>query len=487
MDWITEPETFGEKFREKGFAMAEAVDGFTSYVAVRSKYLQAIREGRGEAEAMNIADEFGRRMMGSRARGEKPMLFDTKNPFWQIATKFQLEVMNSWDHVTKDLPNDIKKTARTDGKAAAARKLAGRAARYEAHAFILNTAARALYGGSPAPFDLLGNALEGVAEAMGLTIGEALKTMLDDVLEAVLDERKFGTEDDDERKTDIGAGIKAFLGNTANDVPLVGRGAALMGIGDQTLPMADLSKVTDLGKSIEKNGVASADTTEAALNAASEFFYGGNQLRKTGQGLLAFGRGGAYSGDKLRYPVVQTPGNLVKGALFGKSSFGAADKFYAHGANTLTDRMTSAFELMVNEGADPETVYNAIQLIRKESSTREKMEALNSAAGLNDRQKWQMYTNIIADQGAKRPEQFRKMLVSGMSWSQISNTYLKYMAIDEAEDLGAREKATRFAAYLDHGELSEKQKKMVQDALKFYSHIPADAKTSGLVMPKLVP
>ncbi len=475
VDWISEPETRSEKIREKGFAMSEAVDGFTSYVAVRGKYLQAVNEGKSPAEAMQIADEYGRRVMGSRAKGEKPMLFDTKNPFWQIATKFQLEVMNSWDHVFHDIPNDIKNTAQTEGKVSAARKLAGRVVKYEAYAFLLNAGFRALYGGTPIPFDLLGNALEGIADAMGLTMGETVKTLLDDVLESVLDERVFGTDDGDKNgEIDVGKGISSFLGNAANDMPLVGRAAALLGIGDQTLPMTDFSKLGDLGTSIRKNGLISADTGEAALNVASEFAYGGNQLRKTGQGLLALGRGGSYSGDKLRYPVERTPENLVKGTLFGKSSFDSANEYYAHGSKTLTERMTRAYEGLVDNGVNREVAYDLIQQIRDQKDTPQKLEVITESL-LTDREKLQLCYDVVAGKDDTWPDKLKKMMDAGLTWNEAEETYLEYLNLRDQEDMKAREKATRFAALVDRSGVSDKQAAVIEDTLKFFTQIPAEA------------
>ena len=62
--WLLGPETGWEKFKEAGFVMTEAVDSFTSYVAVRSKYLKEVNAGKSHAEAMKLADEYGRSVMG---------------------------------------------------------------------------------------------------------------------------------------------------------------------------------------------------------------------------------------------------------------------------------------------------------------------------------------------------------------------------------------------------------------------------------------
>ena len=52
-----------------------------------------------------------------------------------------------------------------------------------------------------------------------------------------------------------------------------------------------------------------------------------------------------FSGDKLRYPVKRTPGDVIKATLFGKSSVRNAISIYAFGSNALTERMTKDYKL----------------------------------------------------------------------------------------------------------------------------------------------
>ncbi len=388
VDWILGPETGWEKFKEAGFSMTEAVDSFTSYVAVRSKYLKEIRLGASEAEAIDAADEYGRNVMGSRARGEKPMLFDTKNPFWQIATRFQLEAMNSWEHITRDLPAEIRQTAKEKGKLAATGQLAGRAARYTLAAFLINCGIGALSGGSPVPYDILGSAAEAVGEAMGLTKNQAIATLLDGVLEVVFDQRLLGTDEpEDDEEKDWWAALGSLFGNAANDVPILGRAAALAGIGDQTLPTADFSKVGDLVNSARNNGILSTDTLDKALTAGGEFLYGGNQLRKTVQGGMAAAQGGVYSGGKLRYQVERTPWNVGKALLFGRSALDETEEYYAEKRKTFSEKQTTAWEKMQEAGEPARTVEEQRQrakegydLIRQLSSIEKENDDDNRAA-----------------------------------------------------------------------------------------------------------
>lgn len=366
VDWILGPETSWEKFKEKGFAMTEAVDSFTSYVAVRSKYLKEKRLGASDAEAMKAADEYGRNVMGSRARGEKPMLFDTKNPFWQIATRFQLEAMNSWEHIARDLPAEYRQMAAEKGKAAATARIGGQAARYVLWAFLINCGIGALSGGSPVPYDILGVTAEAVGAAMGMTGGEAIKTLLDDVLQAVFDQRLFGTDEpEDDEDKDWWAALESFFANAANDVPILGRAAALAGIGDQTLPAADFSKLGDLVDSARNNGVFSTDTLDKAMTAAGEFLYGGNQLRKTVQGTMAAAQGGVYSKGKLRYQVDRSPWNVGRAVLFGRGALDETEEYYARQAKQFSEKQTTAWEKLQETGGPDKTARERRQLAKK--------------------------------------------------------------------------------------------------------------------------
>lgn len=336
VNWLIRDETTWEKVQSYGFAMTEAVDGFTAYVAVRSKYLKELNAGKSKSEAMRAADEYGRNVMGSRARGEKPLLFDTKNPFWQIVTRFQLEAMNSWEHISRDIPNEIRNIAKTQGKTKAAQALASRAGRYVVYAFLANLGVGALSGGSPVPFDVVGNLLDAYGAAAGMTKTAAIKTILDNVLQQVFDERLFGTDEpDDDDEADLWAAFESLFGNVANDVPIVGRAAALAGIGDQTLPVTDLSKLGDFAGAVKDKGLFSADALDKGLAAGSEFVFGGNQLKKTVQGARAVAQGGVYgSNGRLRYEVEQSPWNAAQGLLFGKSALKESQEYYAGSDST---------------------------------------------------------------------------------------------------------------------------------------------------------
>lgn len=399
IDWLLEAETTWEQVKEWSFSPIEAVDSFTSYVAVRSKYLKEIRAGKSHEDAMKLADEFGRHVMGSRARGEKPMLFDTKNPFWQIVTRFQLEALNSWEHISRDLPNEVRQMAREKGKAYAAGTMGVRVAKYMTYAFLLNLGIGALSGGSPVPYDVVGS----VMDALGKSMGVSKLAMVEDVIQKLLDGRLFKKDDDDEDDADKDwwAFLGSLWGDIANDVPVVGQVAALLGVGDQTLPTTDLSKVKDFAESVKNNGLLSMDTLDKGLTAAGEFVYAGNQARKTLQGGIAVGQGGVYSKGKLRYQVDQTPWNVAKGLLFGRSALDESQAYYAERTSDFTEKQTDTFQQMQDVGVSAKASYDLIRELKEAEETEQFTEAewqreILRQSQVNDSGKWVAYYQTMA-------------------------------------------------------------------------------------------
>lgn len=456
--WLLGPETGWEKFKEAGFAMTEAVDSFTSYVAVRSKYLKEVNAGKSHAEAMKLADEYGRSVMGSRARGEKPVLFDTKNPFWQIVTRFQLEAMNSWEHVSRDIPNEVRQMAREQGKAYAAGVMGARAAKYLTYAFLLNLGVGALSGGSPVPYDVIGSALE----ALGKSMGVSKLAIVDDVLQSLFDIRLFGTDDDDddEAERDWWAFLKSLGGDAVNDVPVVGQVAALLGVGDQTLPTTDLSKVKDFAESVKNNGILSMDTLDKGLTAAGEFAFGGNQLRKTLQGGIAVSRGGVYSKGKLRYPVDQTPMNYAKGVLFGRSALDESQAYYADRTSDFSEKQTEAFRQMQDRGVSAKASYDLIQELRSIEKTEESTKAERQRDALRQSDisgagKWVIYYQTMAGE-TERKTMDAVQYNSEADYGTVTNLLM---------DLKEQEKDADKMRLIDRSRLSDNQKASLYKSL----------------------
>lgn len=112
--------------------------------------------------------------------------------------------------------------------------------------------------------------------------------------------------------------------------------------------------------------------------------------------------GAAEKIRRLQFPVEQDFWSIVRGILFGRSALDESRDFYASGQTGLSANQTKAYEQIVDMGADPETVYQAIQRWR----TAENDEDLNSygrgvakrdaitEADLTDEQKLALYRGL---------------------------------------------------------------------------------------------
>ena len=483
---VTEP---GEAIITTMFAPAEFVDRMMSTIAVRSAYLEAIQKGMDEKAAMRYADDYGRSVMGDRSKGAKPVAFHAKNPIMQMANIFQIEALNTWEHMAKDtLGYDFRQMVKEQGKTKAAAALAGVIVRTLLAAFVLNRLTDELYGGTPAPFDLVGLSANFMASGEGLTTNDWIRQVIDNGWEKISGERLFGTEERDEtREFDWQTAIEDLGYNVMNDTPYVRNIAALLGLGDETLPLPNLwGGVSDIKSAIRDHGFLSGENAEAALGLATEFVPGGRQIRKTAQGISLLARGGRYSGygkdERMRYPVdSKDPWTAARAILFGPNALQENERFYASGAKALTDKQTQAIlQLEETAGLDRFAGYDLVQSIRgidaedTWSSTQKAQarRALINRLNLQDEQKFMVYDTLI---GAKS-EDLAELMDAGLTWDEITKAYDRYQELYAEEDMKAAQKATEFARWLDTDTaLTDEKKNAAKEAFKFYSMVPADA------------
>lgn len=474
------------------FKPLEIVDGIVSTLAVRSRYLKEVRAGKSATEAMRLADRFGREVMASRAKGSVPLAFRSKDFLNQMVHMFQLEALNNWEHVIQDLGNrDFREMARAKGKRAAAGSLAAILVKIILGAFLLNRIDEELYGGTPAPFDILGLAGNVFAGGLGLTQMDLLETLVDNGWERLTGERLFDT-DPELNEFDAAAAFDDFVWNGLNEIPFASNVAALAGMGDRTLPMPDLSNLADLPGTIAEDGLFSWEVARQLAGLAGDVLPGGRQIEKSIQGGEALLRGGYYRGSgenrRLQFPVEQDFWSIVRGTLFGRSALDESRDFYASGQTGLSANQTKAYEQIVDMGADPETVYQAIQRWR----TAENDEDLNSygrgvakrdaitEADLTDEQKLALYRGL-SDADSSTPDHFREMMDTGLSWEEVMEAYDQYQFLNSDEDvpeadrLSATEKATEFASWVDRQNYTEDQAETVKEALRYWKMIPAEA------------
>lgn len=369
--------TKGDKFTAALFWPLERMDYLVSSIAVRGKYRKELAEGKSEKDALHAADRWGRDMMGSRSKGTAPLTFQSKNLISQMVNLFQVEALNSWEHVTQDLFGPgLREMEEKLGKKEASRRLAGIIVGTLLGAFILNRVDEELYGGTPAQFDVLGLLVGFLASGNGLSTNEQLGVWVDDVWQKMTGERLFGTDEDaGNDEFNLAAATEDTIYNVSNDVPYVRNVSGLLGLGDQTLPMPDIyGTAKGIGSAV--SDAVSGDTEgfgseimRQLMGIAGDTLPGGRQLEKTAQGAETIARGGMYKGSgdnkRLQYAVNPDFSTVLQAMLFGRNALSEARDFYAANDGGLSVSQTRTYQELVDMGADREVVYDAIQKWRK--------------------------------------------------------------------------------------------------------------------------
>ena len=359
----------------------EVVDDLASRIIVRAKYLQQVAQGLDHTTALKVADQYANRLVGSRMKGAKPILFEQKNPVTKLVTTFQLEVANGWEHIVHDLPMEIQETARTQGKAAAVGKTVKLMVGAELAAFLANLLIKGITGREPVPFDGLGMLVNYMASGYGLTKEDYMKAAL--------------AGEEMPEKFDVHAALGEAGEGIMDNVPYLSNITTLLGITDGRLPLPQI-ETEKLGGAVKDaiTAVTSEDkeerkrageqvlpqAIEGVVGTAASFLPAGNQIKKSARGIEALMQGGVYIGDgeeeKLKYPVGQSPVNWAKGVMFGTSALPETDEYYAEGKRSLTAKETKVYEGLVEAGSDGQKVYDVMQELKASKERKDKLEVL---------------------------------------------------------------------------------------------------------------
>ena len=499
------------------FKPLEWVDGLMSTLAVRGRYLKEIDAGRSHAEAMKAADDFGKKVMGSRTKGSKPTAFNSKRLTAQMLNVFQIEALNSWEHLTQDLPEDFRAIEKQKGTEAAAGALAGVIVKMLLSAFLLNRLGEELYGGTPAPFDLIGLSCNFIASGRGLTTNQWLLTVLDNGLEKLIGERVLNTDPEAGREDFAWEeALEDTSYNVSNDIPFLRNIAALMGWGDQTLPLPLMGSGKDLKylfqdlKADIGNGRLTGQTGMDLLRIMNQVLPGGRQLTKAEEGLLTMAQGGRYVNGKLYYPVENTIGNWAKAVLFGRGALNESDAYYAAGSTgKLGETQTELYRILTESGTQRRDAYEAMQesrdlsedqreLLERYASegedayglflTMQDYKAINADENLGSyekgRQKRAAITNTdltdsqklelfrtMEKSNAGRADDFEDLMKAGMSWAATVNAYDHWAEINADDTKKASAKAETWAAWVERQNYSDEEKDAIKAHFKFYQSI----------------
>jgi hypothetical protein len=390
-----------DKVSEKAAFLMEAVDGFTTGSVVRARYLQNLRLGMSEVNAMQEADQFAANIMADRSKGATPTIYSARNPIIKLFTQFQLEVNNELSWIFKDMiPQERKK-----GVAQLAKALF----KFLIGAWLYNEVYEAIAGRRAAldPLDILND-----------SVGDFTGYQLPNTVQSALSGRWEFTKE----KPGTYQAIKNLGGNLVSELP-----------GTQVLTALGLDEKWGLeidgGRIAVSSAIPNIGNIEKALLASNEDIapkkkvqtvvnelanpaaylalpFGGGQIKKMAQGAQAVVQGGSYKADNegrdiLQYPIYNDkPGemakNLAQALLFGKTATEEAQGWIESGFKNLSAKETAAYQEMTAAGADQRDSYTFVGAMKKLDSKEAKLTML-FAYDLPEEGKTAYYYNALAD------------------------------------------------------------------------------------------
>lgn len=458
VDYIS--NTFADSFMSGMFKPAEFVDTTMSTIAARAAYLDAIRDGKTHEEAMRSADAYARSIMGDRTKGAKPLMFHSKTPVMQMVNMFQIEALNSWEHVSQDLPRQFRQIAAESGKAKAARVLSSVILKTVLAAFVVNRVTEELYGGTPAPFDIIGMSMNFIASGEGLTTNDWIRYMFNKASNAMFGVDLFDDVPTPQEGFDWGNAAEDTLYNISNEVPFLSNLSGMVGVGDRTLMMPDLfGKGKDLWDAATEHGLLSPESGEALLGLVTQAIPGGRQINKTYSGIKTIVEGGRTKGfgdkERLQYPVERNVGTALQNILFGPNATPQANAYWASGLSSLSTKDTQTWQTLSKDGADPIETYNLLHefikinaddTLTSDQAQRDIRDAINNS-GLTDEQKAYLFRQEFGRRNKETGEyehatdaMFEALMDEGVSWDGVTQFYNKLMQADGDENLSANDK-----------------------------------------------
>lgn len=458
VDYIS--NTFADSFMSGMFKPAEFVDTTMSTIAARAAYLDAIRDGKTHEEAMRAADAYARSIMGDRTKGAKPLMFHSKTPVMQMVNMFQIEALNSWEHVSQDLPRQFRQIAAESGKAKAARVLSSVVLKTVLAAFVVNRVTEELYGGTPAPFDIIGMSMNFIASGEGLTTNDWIRYMFNKASNAMFGVDLFDNVPTPQEGFDWGNAVEDTLYNISNEVPFLSNLSGMVGVGDRTLMMPDLfGKGKDLWDAATEHGLLSPESGEALLGLVTQAIPGGRQINKTYSGIKTIVEGGRTKGfgdkERLQYPVERNVGTALQNILFGPNATQEANAYWASGLSSLSAKDTQTWQTLSKDGADPIETYNLLHefikinaddTLTSDQAQRDIRDAINNS-GLTDEQKAYLFRQEFGRRNKETGEyehatdaMFETLMDEGVSWDGVTQFYNKLMQADGDENLSTNDK-----------------------------------------------
>lgn len=457
VDWLTmKPGKVAQKL-SKPF---EKMDELSTVWVTRAKYLDEINSGADHKTALKRADDFARKIVGDRSKGQKALVFEAKNPLMRLLTTFQLEVANNMAHWTQDLPREFRRIRDEKGAKEMVKQLVLWFIKGQVATFLANQFIKALTGREPVPGD----------------VGGTIKNLYSDM-----------------RNPDMTAGdALGNLGETlVSQTPYLSNATALLGYGDGRIPVPQVdSRIFEGVKSVA-DGEGAGPLGEGLVYTGLGLLPGGSQLRKSWQGGQAWLEGGSYieteDGRKLRYPVEQNLLNGVRTFAFGQYATPEAQAYIDGGFKSLSVKETEIYDAAVAAGIDRQKAFDTIKSVKGlkadkdadgntvKSAAEKQREAIDQNAELTEEERVFFRMAILNDAQKEKAAALNAKGIDDETFIDIYDTYEKLLGTvnpaggEKEQAQRRRQKATEFSRYLDGLYLSDAKRAAVDEA---FPHSP---------------
>lgn len=340
-----------DKPKKLALWLFNAIEETATRAIWNAQYQRGLSEG--AENAVKFASDATRKVVAGRGIGEVPL--NQKAKIVQLVSPFQLEVANQW-LVLKDWMDE---------------KTFGKFLTFAISSSVLAKALYSLTGNSPG-FDPIGAAIEGYTDA------------------------------EKEGKSAIPRVLGRVAGEVASNIPFSQNIVA-------GLPESLRSEY--FGKQDPSRFGVGVPAYSALTNPQKALFFfgpswGGSQIRKTGQGLVALSEGGSITAKgELQFPTEQSAEAKAKALVFGKYAGTPARAYFDNQLSPLTQIETLAWKNQVAKGNDPLKVWTSLQIIKQERGIRGKLSSIYRDLSLTPEEKKQK-----ADETLKEYEYLKDFL-----------------------------------------------------------------------------
>jgi hypothetical protein len=304
---------------------------------------------------IKYADELTRSIVAGRGVGEVP-LWQQSSTF-QLIAPFQLEVANLW-HIMGDMTKE--------------KDFAGLVVLMLAN-YLFNKTTELITGNSVL-FDLLGAAEDALFEEdiiQSLVKGELPQFSGNNALQVV---GRLGGEV--LSNVPLGQTVATVFPEYAKDI-------------ETPIGNINLSRQSLFGE----NDPTRFGTSPLIVKGFQDPLFklampwGGDQLKRTIEGVSAFSKGRSEKNGKMRFPIAKTPGSFAQSALFGQYSTSEAREYFDQGRAPLGVKETDKIQHMADAGIDMQTAYDMIRALKRYSKKAQKQAYIRNYKGLSDTQK----------------------------------------------------------------------------------------------------